>query len=127
MNRTHIGQNLQKVRVYLGVKQDALANDLGITQQEVSKIEKQEHIEESLLLNIADVLSVSPEVIMNFNLERAIANICKSDYESSILAKEVESEDEIQIKMLDKIFELYERLLKSEKEKIEILTLNNNK
>lgn len=127
MNRTHIGQNLQKVRVYLGVKQDALANDLGITQQEVSKIEKQEHIEESLLLNIADVLSVSPEVIMNFNLERAIANICKSDYESSILAKEVEPEDEIQIKMLDKIFELYERLLKSEKEKIEILTLNNNK
>ena len=127
MNKTHIGQNLQKVRVYLGVKQDALANDLGITQQEVSKIEKQEHIEESLLLNIADVLSVSPEVIMNFNLERAIANICKSDYESSILAKEVESEDEIQIKMLDKIFELYERLLKSEKEKIEILTLNNNK
>ena len=127
MNRTHIGQNLQKVRVYLGVKQDALANDLGITQQEVSKIEKQEYIEESLLLNIADVLSVSPEVIMNFNLERAIANICKSDYESSILAKEVEPEDEIQIKMLDKIFELYERLLKSEKEKIEILTLNNNK
>lgn len=127
MNRTHIGQNLQKVRVYLGVKQDALANDLGITQQEVSKIEKQEYIEEHLLLDIADVLSVSPEVIMNFNLERAIANICKSDYESSILAKEVESEDEIQIKMLDKIFELYERLLKSEKEKIEILTLNNNK
>ena len=127
MNRTHIGQNLQKVRVYLGVKQDALANDLGITQQEVSKIEKQEHIEESLLLNIADVLSVSPEVIMNFNLERAIANICNSYYESSILAKEVEPEDEIQIKMLDKIFELYERLLKSEKEKIEILTLNNNK
>lgn len=127
MNKTHIGQNLQKVRVYLGVKQDALANDLGITQQEVSKIEKQEYIEESLLLNIADVLSVSPEVIMNFNLERAIANICKSDYESSILAKEVESEDELRIKMLDKIFELYERLLKSEKEKIEILTLNNNK
>lgn len=127
MNRTHIGQNLQKVRVYLGVKQDALANDLGITQQEVSKIEKQEYIEEHLLLDIADVLSVSPEVIMNFNLERAIANICKSDYESSILAKEVEPEDEIQIKMLDKIFELYERLLKSEKEKIEILTLNNNK
>ena len=127
MNKTHIGQNLQKVRVYLGVKQDALANDLGITQQEVSKIEKQEYIEEHLLLDIADVLSVSPEVIMNFNLERAIANICKSDYESSILAKEVEPEDEIQIKMLDKIFELYERLLKSEKEKIEILTLNNNK
>lgn len=127
MNKTHIGQNLQKVRVYLGVKQDALANDLGITQQEVSKIEKQEYIEEHLLLDIADVLSVSPEVIMNFNLERAISNICNSDYESSILAKEVESEDEIQIKMLDKIFELYERLLKSEKEKIEILTLNNNK
>jgi len=126
MSKTHIGQNVQRVRVYLGVKQDALADDLGITQQEVSKIEKQEFIDERMLLNIADVLCISPEVIRNFDLERAIKNICNSDYEATVLGRKSENEDELQLKMVEKIFELYERLLKSEREKIELLTLKKN-
>jgi transcriptional regulator with XRE-family HTH domain len=126
MSKTHIGQNVQRVRVYLGVKQDALADELGITQQEVSKIEKQEFIDERMLLNIADVLCISPEVIRNFDLERAIKNICNSDYEATVLGRKSENEDELQLKMVEKIFELYERLLKSEREKIELLTLKKN-
>ena len=126
MSKTHIGQNVQRVRVYLGVKQDALADDLGITQQEVSRIEKQEFIDERMLLNIADVLCISPEVIRNFDLERAIKNICNSDYEATVLGRKSENEDELQLKMVEKIFELYERLLKSEREKIELLTLKKN-
>src|SRR5690554_3196428 len=126
MSKTHIGQNVQKVRVYLGVKQDALADELGITQQEVSKIEKQEFIDERMLLNIADVLCISPEVIRNFDLERAIKNICNSDYEATVLGRKSENEDELQLKMVEKIFELYERLLKSEREKIELLILKKN-
>ena len=126
MSKTHIGQNVQRVRVYLGVKQDALADELGITQQEVSKIEKQEFIDERMLLNIADVLCISPEVIRNFDLERAIKNICNSDYEATVFGRKSENEDELQLKMVEKIFELYERLLKSEREKIELLTLKKN-
>jgi transcriptional regulator with XRE-family HTH domain len=126
MSKTHIGQNVQRVRVYLGVKQDALADELGITQQEVSKIEKQEFIDERMLLNIADALCISPEVIRNFDLERAIKNICNSDYEATVLGRKSENEDELQLKMVEKIFELYERLLKSEREKIELLTLKKN-
>ena len=126
MSKTHIGQNVQRVRVYLGVKQDALADELGITQQEVSRIEKQEFIDERMLLNIADVLCISPEVIRNFDLERAIKNICNSDYEATVLGRKSENEDELQLKMVEKIFELYERLLKSEREKIELLTLKKN-
>ena len=126
MSKTHIGQNVQRVRVYLGVKQDALADELGITQQEVSRIEKQEFIDERMLLNIADVLCISPGVIRNFDLERAIKNICNSDYEATVLGRKSENEDELQLKMVEKIFELYERLLKSEREKIELLTLKKN-
>ena len=126
MSKTHIGQNVQRVRVYLGVKQDALADELGITPQEVSKIEKWEFIDERMLLNIADVLCISPEVIRNFDLERAIKNICNSDYEATVLGRKSENEDELQLKMVEKIFELYERLLKSEREKIELLTLKKN-
>ena len=33
-NRRHVGRNLQRIRVYLGMKQEALAADLGVNQQE---------------------------------------------------------------------------------------------
>ena len=40
VNQRHVGRNLQRIRVYLGMKQEALASDLGVSQQEISKIEK---------------------------------------------------------------------------------------
>ena len=58
-NRRHVGHNLQKIRVYFGMKQEALAADLGVNQQVISKIEKQEEIEEGLLNQIASVLGIS--------------------------------------------------------------------
>ena len=30
-SRKHVGRNLQKIRVYLGMKQEALATDLGVS------------------------------------------------------------------------------------------------
>ena len=62
-NRRHVGRNLQRIRVYLGMKQEALAADLGVNQQIISKIEKQEEIEEGFLKRIAEVLGISEEVI----------------------------------------------------------------
>ena len=53
-NRRHVGRNLQRIRVYLGMKQEALAADLGVNQQVISKIEKQEEIEEGFLKRIAE-------------------------------------------------------------------------
>lgn len=75
VNRRHIGRNVQKIRTYLGVKQKALALDLGISQTKVWKIESKEKIEEGLLSRIAGILSVSPEVIREFDEKRAINNI----------------------------------------------------
>lgn len=62
-SQRHVGRNLQRIRVYLGMKQEALAADLGISQQEISKIEKQDEIEDKLLTQIATALGVSAEVI----------------------------------------------------------------
>ena len=45
VNQRHVGRNLQRIRVYLGMKQEALASDLGVSQQEISKIEKQDEKE----------------------------------------------------------------------------------
>ncbi len=120
----HTGKNLQKVRVFLGVKQDALATDLGMSQQAVSKIEQQEEIEEGLLSKIAEVLGVSPDLIKDFDEERAVYNINNNNYRDATINEGATAVVQ-QINPLEKIVELYERLLKSEREKIEIL--NNNK
>ena len=112
------GKNLQKVRVYLGVKQDALATDLGMSQQAISKIEQQEEIEEELLTKIADVLGVSPDLIKNFDEEKAVYNI--NNFRDNTLEQGATAIGQ-QFNPVEKIVELYERLLKSEREKIELL------
>lgn len=120
--KKHIGQNLQRVRVYLGVKQDALASDLNISQSAISKIEQQEEIEEGLLKQIADALGVSPELIRNFDLERSVYNINHNNYREATISEGATTYAiSQQVNPVDKIVELYERLLQSEREKIEIL------
>ena len=118
LRRRNTGRNVQRVRMYFGIKQEALAADLGMSQQEVSKIEQQEEIEEEVLTKIADVLGVSPEVIRDFDVERAIYNINNirdNTFEqgSTSIAQ--------QFNPLEKIIELYERLLQSERDKVDLL------
>lgn len=123
MSRRHIGRNIQKIRVYLGMKQEALAADLGVSQNVISKIEKESEIEEGLLNKIASVLGISAEVIKDFDVERAICNI--NNYKDATISPgataTVYTAHTQQINPLEKLVELYERLLKSEQEKIEIL------
>ena len=123
MSRRHIGRNIQKIRVYLGMKQEALAADLGVSQNVISKIEKESEIEEGLLNKIASVLGISAEVIKDFDVERAICNI--NNYKDATISPgataTVYAAHTQQINPLEKLVELYERLLKSEQEKIEIL------
>ena len=117
-NRRHIGRNIQRIRVYLGMKQEALAADLGVSQNIISKIEKEPEIEEGLLNQLASALGISAEVIKDFDVEKAIYNINNirdNTFEqgSTSIAQ--------QFNPVDKIIELYERLLQSEREKIELL------
>lgn len=108
--------------MYLGVKQDALASDLNISQSAISKIEQQEEIEEGLLKQIADALGVSPELIRNFDLERSVYNINHNNYREATISEGATTYAiSQQVNPVDKIVELYERLLQSEREKIEIL------
>ena len=121
-NRRHVGRNLQMIRVYLGMKQEALAADLGVNQQVISKIEKQEEIEEGFLKRIAQVLGVSEELIKDFDVEKTIFSINHHNYKDAKISEGATTYAIVQqINPLEKIVELYERLLKSEQDKIEIL------
>jgi transcriptional regulator with XRE-family HTH domain len=121
-NRRHVGRNLQRIRVYLGMKQEALAADLGVNQQVISKIEKQEEIEEGFLKRIAEVLGISEEVIKDFDVEKTIFNINHHNYKDANISEGATTYAIVQqINPLEKIVELFERLLKSEQDNIEIL------
>lgn len=115
----HDGWKVQRVRVSLGVKQETLAVDLGMSQSEVSKIEQQDKIEDELMSKIAGALGVSPQVIRDFDIERAIYNISNNYKDATI--SDGGTAIALQINPIEKIVELYERLLQSEREKIEIL------
>ena len=121
-NGSSTGRNVQKIRMFLGIKQEILAAGLGISGSEVSKIENQDEIEEELLSRIAGVLGVSSEMIRDFDVEKAIYNI--NNYKDATISEGATTSVYValqQINPIEKIVELYERLLKSEQEKIELL------
>ncbi len=117
--KRHIGRNIQRVRMYLGVKQEALAVDLGISQQEVSRIERDNKIEEKMISQIANVLGVSPDIIRDFDENKVINNI--NHIKDNTFHQNSSSSNTKQFDPFEKIVELYKRLLKSEKEKTELL------
>src|SRR5689334_12748371 len=78
---THIGRKISRLRELKEMKQETLAEALGISQQAVSKIEQSETVEDLTLERIGKVLGFSPEVIKNYNDEAVINNI-QTNYET---------------------------------------------
>ena len=121
--KMHIGRKICRIREIRGIKQEALAQELGITQQQVSRLEQSETIEEEVLEKIAKVLGVAPDGIKKFNEEALINNI-NSSYDNSTF----NVNNHCTFNPLDKLMEvieenkkLYERLLTSEREKVELM------
>ena len=124
----HIGRKISRIRELRGMKQEALAEALNISQQAVSKIEQSEEIEDIKLEQIAKALEVSPETIKNFSEDLAI-NYFNNFYDQSFSNSQgTFHPNNCTFNPLDKLLEaheenkkLYERLLKSEQDKIEYL------
>lgn len=69
----------------LGIKQDALAIDLGLTQQAVSNLEQKEVVDDKILAEVAALLKVPEEAIRNFDEEKAVNIIANTFNNGSIL------------------------------------------
>jgi len=121
--RMHLGRKISRIRELRGMKQEALANELGISQQAISKLEQSEDIEDSTLDKVAKVLGVTAEAIKNFN-EETVFNIIGNTYHDNSASLNFQctfNPLEKLLETLDANKDLYERLLASEKEKFEIL------
>jgi transcriptional regulator with XRE-family HTH domain len=52
MTTPHHGRNVKRIREILGIKQEALAMDPGISQQAISSLEQREALDKDLLEKI---------------------------------------------------------------------------
>ncbi|SDA90975.1 Helix-turn-helix [Algoriphagus alkaliphilus] len=120
----HRGRKIARYRNFKGIKQDSLAKQLNVSQTELSRIENQETIDDQLFGQIANALGVTPEFLDNFDEHSALYNI-SNNIDNSPISENSTGINQV-FNPLDKVVELYERLLESEKEKIEILRKNNN-
>jgi transcriptional regulator with XRE-family HTH domain len=116
MPKVHEGRNVKRFREMLGIKQEVLAADLGQdwTQKKISLLEQKETIESEILDQVAKILKVSPEAIRSFSEEAANHFFNTFNDHSGF-------NYQCTFNPLDKVVELYERLLASEREKVVIL------
>lgn len=118
--KVHQGRNVKRFREMLGIKQEALALDLGDdwNQKKVSLLEQKETIEDPLLQKISDVLKIPVEAFQNFDEEQAvniIANTFSLDNGSIFNAHNtnpVFNPVETILKIHEEKIALYERMLK---------------
>jgi len=127
-DRIHQGRNIKRFREMLGIKQEALAFELGEdwTQKKVSLLESKETVDEDLLEQVAKVLKVTPDAIKNFDEEAAV-NYFNTFHDNSI-SHVIGNYGTYNFNPIDRWVEaleenkkLYERLLEAEKEKNELL------
>ncbi len=124
--KIHEGRNVKRFREMLGIKQDALAFELGEdwNQQKISLLEQKETIDTSLLQQISDALKIPVEAIRNFDEETALVNI-QNNYEGAnhgvTNVAAYQKYEQCTFNPLDKMVELYERMLQQQKEMIEKL------
>ena len=114
----HIGRKIVRIRELKGMKQETLASMIGVSQQTISRIEQSEEVDQKRLMQIAKALEVSVEAILNFNEDAVInhMNNIHNNHDSSVNAVIY-----YQLSPIEKIVELYERLLESERKRIELL------
>ncbi|MDA3614360.1 helix-turn-helix domain-containing protein [Polluticaenibacter yanchengensis] len=121
-HKIHQGRNIKRFREMLGIKQDALAADLGDdwNQQKISLLEQKETIDTPLLQQISAALKIPTEAIQNFDEEQAIYNIsCNfSDYavnNNGVNIQHINPIEDIK-KLHEEKMALYERMLKEKDE-----------
>jgi transcriptional regulator with XRE-family HTH domain len=124
---SHIGRKISRIRELRDMKQEALAQALGTSQQTISALENSEEIDDEKLKQIAKALGVSVEALKNFSEEAAI-NYFNNFYDNSGSNGAFAHGPIFTFNPLEKLIEayeenkkLYERLVQAEKDKVEYL------
>lgn len=121
-HKIHEGRNVKRFREMLGIKQEALAYELGEdwNQKKISLLEQKEAIETSLLKQISEILKIPVEAFQNFDEEQAVNVISNTFGDNGIGYQKNDNPVFNPIEQLVKLHEekiaLYERMLKEKDE-----------
>jgi transcriptional regulator with XRE-family HTH domain len=120
--KIHQGRNVKRFREMLGIKQEALAFDLGNdwNQKKISMLEQKDVIEDDILDQISHALKIPVEAFQNFDEEQAV-NIIAHSFDNGAIG--YQKNDNCSFNPIDKIVQLYdekialyERMLKEKDE-----------
>ena len=132
-HKIHQGRNIKRFREMLGIKQEALAFDLGAdwNQKKISMLEQKGVIEENLLKEISTILKIPVEAIQNFEEEQAVNIIANTFGNNGIGYQRNDNPTfnpiEQVLKMHEEKIALYERMLKEKDEMMQRLEKLINK
>ena len=123
-NKIHEGRNVKRFREMLGIKQDALAADLGDdwNQQKISLLEQKETIDPTILQQVSAALKIPVEAIQNFDEEQAVNIIANTFNLIRLLILEIHNPTfnvnpiEKLVQLHEEKIALYERMLKEKDE-----------
>ncbi|MFD2921214.1 helix-turn-helix domain-containing protein [Terrimonas rubra] len=124
-SKIHEGRNVKRFREMLGIKQDALAYELGEdwNQQKISLLEQKETIDAPLLQRVADIMKLPVDAFKNMSDDQAIHVIANTfhDFKDNAIASAMNYQcsfnpiDKI-VELYDEKIALYERMLKEKEE-----------
>ena len=126
-DKIHHGRNIKRFREMMGIKQEALAHELGEdwSQKKISLLEQKEEVEEELLRQVGKILQLPVEAFQNFDEEQAV-NIIANTFDNGSILNGINHNPTFH--PIDKILQLheekialYERMLKEKDEMMERL------
>lgn len=117
VKKNNHGANARRWREWRDVKQDALADQIGVSQATLSGYEKKSKLEPEVIEKIAKALDIPEEAITELGESTSI-NIFSGTWQDN--AANCQNYNPT-FNPLEKVVELYERLLKAEQEKVAML------
>lgn len=118
VKKNNHGANARRWREWRDVKQDALADQIGVSQATLSGYEKKSKLEPEVIEKIAKALDIPEEAITELGESTSI-NIFSGTWKDNTYANCQNYNPTFD--PLEKVVELYERLLKAEQEKVAML------
>lgn len=115
INKTHLGRNIKKIRVYKNISQDYLAEKMYTTQQFISQLEQKAHIDDETLEKIAIILDTSVNTIKEM-VDDSPINYYNTLHDNATLNGANSNNENITYRIhthsIDKFIEVYERQIK---------------
>lgn len=109
-----VGHNIRRLRKLKDMSQQELGDKLGMSRQAIGILEQSQTVDEEKLGKVAAALGFTVEAIENFTEEQSVFQIeHMHDNAQAIYHYNANS--------YEKVVELYEALLKSEREKVAML------